>query len=93
MLQDEPREARPELRQIAPAAPAAASEAEPVLRKEQQLHSLDALEEDVADSDPETWIERMLSLRAAGRLEELEAELADFRRSWPDYPLPPELLD
>ena len=93
MLQDEPREARPELRQIAPAAPEAASEAEPVQRKEQQLHSLDAFEEDMADSDPDAWIERMLSLRAAGRLEELEAELADFRRSWPDYPLPPELLD
>jgi hypothetical protein len=55
--------------------------------------SLDAVEEDAARPDPEAWVERMLSLRAAGRLEELEVELAEFRRSWPDYPLPPELLD
>jgi hypothetical protein len=90
MMQDEPRKARPELRQIAPAA---ASEAQPVQGKETQLRPLDAVEEDAAGPDPEAWIERMLALRAAGRLEELEAELADFRRSWPDYPLPPELLD
>jgi hypothetical protein len=93
MMQDEPRETRPEPQQSAVAAPAAASETEPVQGKGPQLRSLEAVEEDAAGPDPEARIERMLSLRAAGRLEELEAELADFRRSWPDYPLPPELLD
>lgn len=93
MMQDEPAEAQPELRRIDPAAPAAASEAVQIRREESQLHSLESFEEDAARPDPEAWVARMLSLRAAGRLEELEAELADFRRSWPDYPLPPELLD
>lgn len=92
-MQDEPSEAQPEMRQISPAARAAASEAVPAQGQELQLRSRETMEEDTARPDPEAWVERMLSLRAAGRLAELEAELANFRRSWPDYPLPPELLD
>ena len=41
----------------------------------------------------EDWIERMLALRAAGRLQELEGELAAFRQAFPDYPLPDELTN
>jgi hypothetical protein len=93
MLQDEVREAQPEMRQINPAARAAASEAAPMQGEELRLRSREALEENAARPDPEAWVERMLLLHAAGRLEELEAELVEFRRSWPDYPLPPELLD
>jgi hypothetical protein len=40
---------------------------------------------------PEDWIEQMRKLLEAGRLQELERELAAFRTAWPDYELPPEL--
>jgi hypothetical protein len=93
MMQDEARQAQPETRQIGPAARAAASEVVPVQGDESRLRALESLEEDAGRPDPQAWIEQMRALRAAGRLDELEAELADFRRSFPDYPLPPELLD
>lgn len=53
----------------------------------------EALGEETSVLDPAAWIEQMLELREAGRMEELEAELASFRRAFPDYPLPAQLAD
>jgi hypothetical protein len=41
--------------------------------------------------DPKTWIERIQALRREGKLEEAGRSLQEFRRRYPDYPLPPEL--
>ena len=38
---------------------------------------------------PEKWLEQIAELRKQGRLEEARASFADFRRRYPDYPLPP----
>lgn len=54
---------------------------------------MEARDEASPTPGPEEWIRQMLALRAAGRLQELEAELAAFRRAFPDYPLPDELAD
>jgi len=42
---------------------------------------------------PQAWIEHLLDLYEAGKIEELKTELAAFRDAYPEYPLPPELLD
>jgi len=41
--------------------------------------------------DPKTWVERILALRREGKLQDAERSLQEFRRHYPDYPLPPEL--
>jgi hypothetical protein len=51
------------------------------------------MEEDAAPLTPELWVERLLQLQRSGRQQELEAELAAFRRTYPEYSLPQELLD
>ena len=40
---------------------------------------------------PEKWLERIEELRRQGRLEEARAGLAEFRKRYPDYVLPPAL--
>lgn len=39
---------------------------------------------------PQLWLEEIRSLRNAGKSEEAERQLAEFRRAHPDYPLPEE---
>jgi len=53
----------------------------------------EGIEEEAALPEPEVWVERLLRLHRAGRQPELQAELAAFREAYPEYPLPPELLD
>lgn len=52
-------------------------------------------EESADSSDPvpnaESWINRMLQLKASQQEEELANELEAFRSVFPDHPLPPEL--
>jgi len=50
-------------------------------------------EESAPVIEPKAWIEEMLRLQQAGRLQELRAEVEAFRKAWPDHPLPPELQD
>jgi len=75
------------------AAPAAAGES----RREPDATAAampQALPEGTATAPgPEAWIDRMLQLQQAGRLDELSAELAAFRKSYPEHPLPPELQE
>jgi hypothetical protein len=37
---------------------------------------------------PEAWLARIESLRMQGRLKEADDSLADFRKRYPDYPVP-----
>jgi hypothetical protein len=41
---------------------------------------------------PEAWLEQIRSLRAQGREAEAATELAEFRRAYPDFRLPPDLV-
>lgn len=43
--------------------------------------------------DPEAWIERLRQLKADGETAVFRAELAAFRLAYPDFALPPELLE
>jgi hypothetical protein len=96
IMHDEPAVPLEQAKRMSSAAPAA-SEAPRLLREERQAVSPETIETLEADAeeipDPEAWIECLLKLHEAGRADELEAELAAFRRAWPDYPLPPELFD
>jgi len=39
---------------------------------------------------PDLWLEEIRALRSAGKTEEAERQLREFRRAHPDYPLPEE---
>jgi hypothetical protein len=41
-----------------------------------------------ADEPPEKWLERIAELRRAGRHDEADRELAQFRKRYPDYRIP-----
>ena len=43
--------------------------------------------------DPAAWIERLRRLKADGETAVFRSELAAFRAAYPDYALPPELLE
>jgi hypothetical protein len=52
--------------------------------------------EDVSEEialTPDAWIAYMIELQKAERLEELKVELEEFRKAYPDHPLPSELRD
>jgi len=78
-------------RRPAPAAGAASAASQRDTDAGQPL--AESIEEEAAPPDPELWVERLMRLHGSGRQQELEAELAAFRRTYPDYPLPQELLD
>ena len=81
------------------AAPSAAREKGPVVLQEsfdtaateKQASAEDAANAAAEARDPEAWIAELLTLRAEGRMDELDAGLKAFRAAWPDHPLPPEL--
>jgi hypothetical protein len=41
---------------------------------------------------PERWLERIVELRKAGKKEQAEKELAEFRKRYPDYKLPENVV-
>ena len=49
--------------------------------------------ERAVDLTPGKWLERIEELRRAGRLDEAKAELAEFRKRYPEYRLPEPLRD
>ena len=85
---------------IAPAAPAAAPAASdnamraPTLeRKLEQAPARAAakagrLSGQSVESSPEQWLARIAELRRAGRNDEADRQLAEFRRRFPDYRIP-----
>jgi hypothetical protein len=103
----ERRSADPEAVREAPvqheeAMPQAASKAVLVRRQDApsrgaagaHIAAADALDEmDEAVPEPEAWVDQMLRLKTAGLNDQLDQELEAFRRSYPDFVLPPELLE
>lgn len=79
----------------APAAPAPrVDEARPqlgeVARSEMAQRRVMAAK---APETPEQWLERIAKLRAEGRHEDADRELADFRKRYPGFKIPPETLN
>lgn len=52
---------------------------------------VDALVSALAEAAPPSWLEKIKSLRKEGRKEEADALLEEFKRRYPDYPIPSEL--
>ena len=80
----------------APAPPAAASEASPLASSIAAPRSTvrgtlanDAVK--AAERSPQKWIEDIRKLMAEGKFEDVGSELAQFRKRYPDYPLPEDL--
>ena len=42
---------------------------------------------------PEKWLEQIEELRKQGKLEEAKTSLAEFKKRYPEYPLPASLKD
>ena len=77
----------------APAAPPAASaEAEPQRKLQAEVASGALARSKAAEEAPEAWLERIARLRAEGRHDEADKALAEFRKRYPDYKIPPETL-
>jgi hypothetical protein len=76
-----------------PHAARADAEAAAVDRQADDMEFSAAADTGDANREAEAWIERLLSLHESQQTERLEAELSAFRKAYPDYPLPPELLD
>lgn len=69
----------------APAAPAAEQAASARAETRSALGALAA--------SPEQWLQGIADLRRQGRHEEAERQLEDFRKRYPDYRIPPEILE
>ncbi|MEW5864537.1 MAG: hypothetical protein AB1773_13245 [Pseudomonadota bacterium] len=61
-------------------------------REQTQPHAQAARGREQADEPPEKWLERIAELRRAGRHEEADKALAEFRKRYPDYRVPESLL-
>lgn len=70
-------------------APAAAVQASP--SPVQLERALKKDEADKADMSPEDWLARIAKLKQEGKLEDAKKELAEFRKRYPDYPVPKAL--
>ena len=70
-------------------APARQNVGQPSVRSSAPASKL----ERAVDLTPGKWLERIEELRRAGRLDEAKAELAEFRKRYPDYRLPEPLRD
>ncbi|HZO04210.1 MAG TPA: hypothetical protein VFB93_23740, partial [Burkholderiales bacterium] len=47
----------------------------------------------LADRSPEQWLQGIAELRAQGRHDEADRELAEFRKRYPDYRIPETMLE
>jgi hypothetical protein len=70
-------------------APAAAVQASPA--PVQLERALKKDEADKASLRPEEWLARIGKLKQEGKLEEAKKELAEFKKRYPDYPVPKAL--
>ena len=86
-------ESRDVQRARAAPAPAAASAGVPAAAMERQAaQSTDNLLA-LTSLPPAKWLERIEELRKQGKLDEARASLGEFRKRYPDYPLPDTLKD
>ena len=83
----------------APPAPAADAQAERAPTERARLEQVAPAAKTVqgtdgdiaAEVEPQRWIERIRALRAAGKLQEAEESLREFRKRYPEFRLPPDL--
>ena len=74
-------------------------EDEPPRQMRQKAPPGDSLNESELDetaetqADPEIWIEYLLELSASDKTEKLQQELTAFKLAYPEFELPPELMD
>lgn len=74
---------------LEPRAPAAAVLASPpTVQLERALKKDEA---DKASMRPEDWLARIGKLKQEGKLEEAKKELAEFKKRYPEYPVPTAL--
>jgi len=66
-----------------------ASPATPPAVAERRMQSFGA----AAVEPPERWLERIAELRKAGKDEEADRQLAEFRKRYPDFRIAPEMLE
>jgi hypothetical protein len=81
-----------------PAAPPAAAEAQPQRNVQSGNMQSDAVagaiaRSKVAEEAPEAWLERIARLRTEARHDEADRALAEFRKRYPDYKIPPAMLE
>jgi hypothetical protein len=83
--------AKPMMR--SPAESAAGSAAAPAAKRDAnpQSAALAGLIFELEGRPPQQWLDRVVQLRAQGRREDADALLREFRRRWPDEPLPAQL--
>lgn len=74
---------------LEPRAPAAAVLASPA--PVQLGRALKKDEADKASLRPEDWLARIAKLKQEGKLEDAKKELAEFKKRYPDYPVPKAL--
>jgi hypothetical protein len=85
-----PQASRPQLsreRTARDEAPREAKPAEPVAQSGARANALAKLD------SPERELQRIVELRAQGKHEEADKALAEFRKRYPDYAIPPAMLD
>jgi hypothetical protein len=85
-----PQASRPQLsreRTARDEAPREAKPAEPVAQSGARANALAKLD------SPERELQRIVELRAQGKHEEADKALAEFRKRYPDYVIPPPMLD
>jgi len=68
-------------------APAAAAEPGAAAERRAQSSIMAAAE------PPERWIERIAELRKLGKDDEADRQLAEFRKRYPEFRIPPETLE
>jgi hypothetical protein len=79
-------------RAAAPAADANGSRAAAPATAESAMATDVGTAQDVDDTQARLeWLQRVRSLRDAGRLDDARERLHAFRERWPDYPLPEDL--
>jgi hypothetical protein len=86
LVERAPQEARRESAPVPQTAPAAGMRSAPATAREP------APADSVAET-PERWLARVAELRRQERHEEADKSLADFRRRYPDYPIPESALE
>ena len=77
------------------AAPSSAPMPAPTKEQEEHLDAVEMKKELTAlplkPEAPETWLSRIRSLAAEGNREEAKKQLTEFRRRYPQFPLPAEM--
>jgi hypothetical protein len=77
----------------APARALAPERSPDIAAEKRSAAASDALQKDTVESDPVRELERIATLRAAGRDEEADHALEAFRKAHPDYRIEPAMWD